>query len=175
MGVSPQVFQPPPKSAQPERFRVICVARLVHVKGHPVLIDAMAMQISCIATLVGGIPELIRDGVEWLLVTLAVAGCYDGKTYSGDHAPGRGRRGKSVGSQRRAPGMQRATTNRFPSTTTRAWAEWSAAAKPRAGRRTSWTIPGRPGRRLRLQRRRPFDEVVASVRAESSPKLAKNI
>jgi glycosyltransferase involved in cell wall biosynthesis len=39
-------------------------------EGVPVvLMEAMAMQIPCIATRITGIPELIRDGVEGLLVT----------------------------------------------------------------------------------------------------------
>jgi colanic acid/amylovoran biosynthesis glycosyltransferase len=44
-------------------------------EGVPVvLMEAMAMQVPCIATRITGIPELIRDGVEGLLVTPGNAG-----------------------------------------------------------------------------------------------------
>jgi len=38
-----------------------------------VLMEAMAMQIPCVATRITGIPELIRDGLDGLLVTASSA------------------------------------------------------------------------------------------------------
>jgi glycosyltransferase involved in cell wall biosynthesis len=55
--------------------RADCFVLASFAEGVPVvLMEAMAMQVPCVATRITGIPELIRDGVDGLLVTPGNAG-----------------------------------------------------------------------------------------------------
>jgi glycosyltransferase involved in cell wall biosynthesis len=46
-----------------------------------VLMEAMAMEIPCVTTHITGIPELIRDGIDGLLVAPSASACWSGTIY----------------------------------------------------------------------------------------------